>query len=267
MRLVLAACLLAGTVGRVQAGACPNGRLRLTPASSVVPTNVELRLVFDAPEVELVELADGTQSITASGAASAAELEVVVRKDGGAVVPTTIRRTSHASRPSLAVQPRSPLAARTRYAVVAHTKTADYVISRFMTGDGPDDVPPTLDKVDQARVFRWTPSSPPHWKDVNGSFAELTLSGVQDAAGYEIHELQPGEAPSESTLRVVTTGRGATVQFGSLSSCFGADFELPAVARRTKSQPLHLWIRAFDLAGNVSPLREVTLDLAKQRPR
>jgi len=267
MRFSFAAVVLAGTVGSVQAGTCPPAQLWTTVSSSPVPTNVQLRVVFPAPGVEVFELVDGGPSIAKSGSATAAESDVLVRKEGGAVVPTTLRRTTKAKHASFIVQPRSPLVPNTRYAVVVRTKQAEYIVSRFTTGDGPDAVPPTLDRVVKAEFVRWKPSSPPHWKDPVGSFVELTLGGTQDVAGYEVHELQAGEVPSDDTLRVVVRDRGTTLRFDSTDACLGADFEFPPVPKRTKSQPLHLWIRAFDAAGNLSPLREVTVDLGKQRTR
>ncbi len=139
---------------------------------------------------------------------------------------------------------------------------------RGSTTDGPDTTPPTLGAVTRARFFRWKESKHPHWKDSFGSFAEITLGDREGALGYEIRELAPGESPSDATLRAVINGQpGTTLRFGVTESCHGSDFAFPPVAKHARSQLLHLWIRAFDAAGNVSPLREVVLDLAKQRAK
>jgi hypothetical protein len=51
--------LVAGPSSPAQAGACPEPQLRVQPArSSVVPTNVQVRLTFEAETVTVYELAD-----------------------------------------------------------------------------------------------------------------------------------------------------------------------------------------------------------------
>ncbi len=269
-RLGLVALFVVVTAGSAHAGACPSAHLGLLPDQSPVPTNVQLRVVFhDDRSVEVLELVEGSSSIVASGQADAADFDVVVRKDpAGAVVPTLFRRSTGAKHPSFVVQPKQPLVAKTRYAVVVRTKTRDYVVARFTTSDGPDTAPPTLGDVTRAQLFRWKGSTPPHWKDAVGTFAEVTLGDSDGALGYEIHELATGEQPSDATLRsVITHVTGKTVRFGVTDSCTGSDFAFPPVPPRTRSQPLHLWIRAFDAAGNLSPLREVVLDLAKPKAK
>lgn len=270
MRAALAVLLVAAGAGAAQAGACPSPRLKIVSERAPVPTNAQLRVVFDDDRsAEVLELVDGTSSIVASGVVDAADFEVLVREDaGGAVVPTLLRRSATIEHPSFIVQPTQALAPNTRYALVVHTKIRDFVVSRFTTTDGPDTTPPTLGDVARARFFRWKESKQPHWKDLFGSFAEITLGERGGALGYEIHELAPGEQPSDATLRTVITDQpGTTLRFGVTYSCNGSDFAFPPVPKHARSQLLHLWIRAFDAAGNVSPLREVVLDLAKQRAK
>jgi hypothetical protein len=257
----------AASIRAAHAGACPDAHLQvLVPEHSAVPTNFQVRVVFQRDQpVEVIELVDPTtRQIKATGRVAAADAEVIVRKDGGAVVPADVHRTTASTRPVITVQPQAPLDPMTRYVVVVRTKQQDFVVARFTTENDPDASPPALAPVVKAQLFTWHFKTP-DWKDPSGSFAEVTVSGVTGAAGFEIHELQPGDTASETTLRAIVTGTGPRLRFGSLDACSDVDLRFPAVSKGARSQPWKLAIRAFDLAGNVSPLRDFTIDLAKPR--
>jgi hypothetical protein len=266
MRIIVVLVLLA-LAGVAHAGACPSAQLASLPGDGAVavPTNVRPRVVFRAATVEAHELADPTtRRVVASGTVVAADAEVLVRKTGGAIVPATIRRTTAAPHLVVTVEPTAALAAATRYEVVVRSKTAAYAVAHFTTAAAPDTVAPTLAKADHAQLVTWKPSRPPHWKDPHGSYVEVAVSATDEAA-FEIHVLAPGEPASDATLRTIALQSAGKLRFGVVDSCAGADFAIPAA---TKTQPkLHVSIRAVDLAGNASPLRELTIDLAKPRYR
>lgn len=239
------------------AGACPGEHLVVLPGDDgasetdpSAPTNIELRVVFGALDVEVVELADRTtRRIVASGTANARESSLVLRTATGTEVPIVLRRALSAAHPVWLARPKSELAPRTRYVVSIRTPEREYVVAHFVTTERDADAP-ALASVTSAKVFRWPAVQ--HWKDPAGMYAELALAGLRDAAGVELHELAEGETPSETTLRWI--GGPQRIRFGSTSSCGHPSYDLPTKSTRT------VWLRAFDLAGNTSALVKATLD-------
>ncbi len=269
----LAATAAVGALGPgaagAYAGACPSAHLAVMPADNAqsVPTNVQVRLLFERDEVEAFELIDGSSSqIAKTGMITAAKVDVVVRRAGGREVAATVTRALAAAHPVVIVQPTAALAAHAHYEVVARGGGGELIVSRFETGATALGDVPALSGVVRARALRWAESSHPSWKDPHGSYAEVTLDGVRGAAGYELHERTADEPASAHTLRAVLVqdrdDPRPEIRFGSLGACGAPDYAFPPVPRGKRHAPHHLWIRAFDLAGHVSSLREITLDLA-----
>jgi hypothetical protein len=254
--------------GAAHAGACPPARLVVLPGDDLrgddtaAPTNVELRVVFDARRVEVVEMRDRTtRSTVASGTASAADATLVLRGADGVEVPIDVRRALGAAHPVWLARPRSELVPNARYTVSIRTKERDYAVAHFTTTSGPLRDAPQLTRVASARVLRWP--EPRSWKDPSGLYAELALDGLAGAAGLELHELAADELPSATTLRWIGSA-AATVRLGSTTACPPASFAFPDPPKGK----LHLWLRAYDLAGKTTELREVVLDPAHpQRAR
>lgn len=259
---------VAARPGPAAGGACPEPHLATVPrdGATAVPTNVQPRVVFEAATVEVVELVDrATRQIAKSGAASAADAEIRLRDSTGGIVAAELRRiaTRH---PVFVVRPTAELAANRDYDIIVHTAADDYAVARFTTGDAPDRVEPGFDGVGAARLHAWTPSKPAHWKDVLGSYAEVAVTGLDGAAGFELHALgEHADATDATLVALVLSTRGGKLEFGSLSSCVTADVEIPGRPKRGQPHDWHLWVRTFDAAGNASPLRELTFDLRRRK--
>lgn len=268
--IALAVVSLAGPlqVREVRAGACPGPQVHVYPdGSEAVPTNARVVLVFDAAEVTAYELLDlKSRQIARSGPVTTSGARVSLRDGSGRQVPFTLRRPASTKKPVWILEPRGALLPRSRYAVVLGMPGAEYVVARLVTGDGPDGAPPALSAVPKA-VYG-VHSRPKDWKDPWGRHAALSLTGVLGADIFEIHELSGQGPPSDSTLRAVVTGRRAsdlTLILADGGPCHRANFVFPLAPRGARSHPLRLGVRALDFAGNSSPTREVTLDLARPR--
>jgi hypothetical protein len=249
-------CLIPATAA---AGECPHPHLAVLPADGArdVPTNVEVRVVMEAASVEVFELVDPvTRQIAKEGDVST--FGVVLRDAHGATIATRTRRID-ARHPIAIADPVTALAANTTYAVVVHAPKEDYVVSHFTTGAARDGDAPALDKVKTARISDWPRQG--DWKDAYGSLAEAELGGVEGAAGFELHDLSGDASPSDTTLRAVILSAGPRVRFGSAWGCVAPNFAIPGKPARNADAHWHVWVRAFDLAGNVSPMREMIFDL------
>lgn len=262
MLIAAVAAVIGGAAATARAGACAHPGLAVVPTgAALVPTNVEIRVVFAAATVEAVELVDEhSRQIAASGAVEAATATVEIRDRAGRAVAATVRRAAASPAPVVLVKPAAPLAPATDYAVVVGSAGASYAVARFTTGAGPDDAAPTLEPPSRVQAYRWRRHRRPHWKDPRGTFAEVTARAGADVVGVEVHT---GAAGSIDTLAaVVTPDAAGLIRFGALDPCRRPDVELPA-----QRAPLPLWIRGFDAAGNLSPLRPIALDLAHPRAR
>ena len=266
LALCAVACAVAAFAARASAGACPGPGIRVLPdGSAAVPTNVQVRLLFDAERVAVVELVDEvTRQIRKEGTVDAGAVDVLLETDDGAAVPVSLRRPPSTFRPVIIAAPTTPLAPRTRYAVIVRSGPDSYVVGRFATGDGPDTEPPAIGAVVDARFFRYP--EPTDWKDPTGSAADVTFSGVDGAAALEVYALDGAGPPTDAGLRAIVEHRsGATVTLRDGGPCQWANFEFPDVPRGARAYPLSLGVRAVDAAGNASALVELTLDLAHPR--
>ena len=263
-RLVWLSLGLLAQPGTTWAGACPHPQLRVWPyGASSVPTNVQVRLFFEEAEVSVHQLLDPVRrTIVKDGTAQASAVQVELQDEAGAVVPTQLQRFPLTSRPLLMLKPVQPLRARARYFVVVRTAADSFVVSQLQTGDGPAVTAPTLPEVKRTEYVLHPASK--HWKDNTGASANITLAQpVPPATGaVEVHVLESAQEPSEQTLRAVVDAYGAVVTLHEGGACHGTNFQFPPRQTGAKSQPLHLGLRAVDLAGNQSPLRRVTIEQA-----
>ena len=153
----------------------------------------------------------------------------------------------------MTLTPKSALAANTTYSVVVD----DFIVGSFTTGTGADTTPPSLEPIAKAGYFRWKGSTPPHWKDPDGTFAELGVKAT-DAIGFEIfdHEPKAGDRPSAFVVG------GTTLALGVVDSC-----RMPTYAIPQKATKLELWVRAYDAANQTSAARAVSIDLRRPKAR
>lgn len=236
MRCAIAALFVSANA---YAGACPWGRLRVEVRDGA-PTNVEVRFTFESETVEVREVGAGG-AILKEAPASARDATLTLRANG-AVVPVTLRRELGAAHPRWLARPVKDLAPHTAYTV----SVADVDVVRFVTGDGPDHDAPKLAGA-KATVYGWPWAR--DWKDPSGTFAELALDGLEGATGVEVYD-----DPDARELRWF----GEQPRFGSISECGTATYSMA-------THPI--WVRAYDAAGNVSPLREVDLDARRPKRR
>lgn len=221
------------------AGACPNPHYVRVDVEDGAPTNAELRVYFGG-ETDAVYDLGPNREVLAQGEVSARTDALVLRTAAGVEMPVTLRRALNMEHPEWLARPVKPLAPHTSYIV----SVGKWKVGQFTTGDGPlgDATAVTVKKV---AAKRWPDSN--DWKSPHGKYVELTLDR---AAMIEVHELAAGEAPSETTLRFVSRGADKQVRLGASGPCLGSNFDLSLH---------HVWVRAFDTAGNVSALQEVSI--------
>ncbi|MDY0001286.1 MAG: hypothetical protein RBU30_08340 [Polyangia bacterium] len=263
----LLACIVIATAPRpALGGACPSPQVRVFPGATVpAPTNVRVRLVFDAEEVTVHDVPDPkTRSIRKTGSVRAKNVRVALRDMQGKEARVSLHRPPATHNPILYVLPVAPLRPSTRYDVVLKTGAEEYVIDQITTGTLPATTPPTIGNIELA-IYSAYPQAR-HWKDPSGRYIFVTLSAGSGATAYEVHELPGSAGPSDATLRSVLPGISVgkiILRLEERPSCGSGNFSFPKVSPSARSHPLRLGIRALDDAGNKSPVREVELDLTR----
>ena len=222
-------------------------RLRPSASDSPAPTNTLLWLIL--------EEASGYGEVTLEDAARA----LVLRPEGGEPVAvevegsiTSPRRDMVALRPTEALQPETSYQAWWAWPTDVEGEEQDSYSASFLTGDGPDDDPPSV-PVEQSRylesesiVFDWYCGSWSYW-DV----ARFDVEGTAD------WQLLDSRSPSQADWWAET----AWTAVDGLS-------EVPQVEANGHFQPggrLEYRFSALDLAGNSSgwsEVQDVTMPLA-----
>lgn len=254
--LALSLLALVLSRGELRAQACPGPHARALPEDGAegVPTNLQARLLFSEPTSTLYELGEGRR-ILAFETVPASEVTLLLRDEAGREVPSRSRSAPGAAQPLLLLEPAAPLAPHARYSLLARTAARTLTLSRFRTGSGPDALAPSA-RLERARLLRLELR---RYGDPSGLRVELSLSGAEGVAGYELHELGPGEAPTEVTLRAVGLGSlGRAVHFGA-RSCLSSDLRFPPAGAPARWS---LALVPFDLAGNRGEARPFVVDLA-----
>src|SRR5262245_58987113 len=132
MRVLLVLVAVTVTARPAAAGECPQPRLQLLLPSTDVPTNAQVRVMFEAPSVPACELVDEeTRQIKDEDVVIAANVDVALRTDAGRSVAVTVQRTTKSAHPIVIAIPKAPLEPTTRYAVVMRGKQRELVVAHF----------------------------------------------------------------------------------------------------------------------------------------
>lgn len=276
-------CLLVSIAApsKTEAGACPSGgHLSVSTGSSVVPTNVQLRVTLNVRNDQIVSVHDfaGNTGLASSAIlndtrVTADEAVFAIREKGGAIVSVTSHRLPSTTLPTFLLIPKSPLEPDKRYAVFLRHEKQEYRFHYFNTASAADTTPPKLEGVRKIR-FRSKVTSGGKG-DTYGPSAELWLKGLSDREGsplaIEIHDLTDTLDADASTLRTtqwasVQKAGGDSVRFGKTAGCTQSNFAfqagtIRALPGRRVDTRMRIGIRAIDLAGNLSPMHVVRLKL------
>ena len=193
---------------------------------------------------------------------------VRLRERAGADIEVTVRRSGLGVFDVVVVKARGPLAYRTLHEVYVPSSPGAapqaHVIGAFTTGDGTDDVAPTLDAVKPPRVFADDRAASSlcgtratsvvvdaSARDAQAIDGVLTLVGIWAEKDGKLSTDRPPDA----------FGSGA-VTLGRSSLCDPTSFSFPP-----RGGPFTFLVAAFDAAGNTSPPRKLTVVLPARSAR
>lgn len=185
-----------------------------------------------------------------------------VRERGGADVEVTERRSLLGEVELVELTPRAPLAKGTLHEVyvpsAAGVAPQALVVGAFTTGDGTDDVAPTLDKVKSTRVV----ADDRAVSSICGTRAtsivvEATASDANAAPGVPtLVGIWAEKNGKLSTDRPPDAFGSGTITLGRSSLCDPTSFAFPA-----RGGLFTFLVAAFDAAGNTSAPRKVSISL------
>ncbi len=190
---------------------------------------------------------------------------VALRVHGGARVDTKVRRTAIGDVDLVELEPSSLLAARTTYEVFVPRPPGEapqaIVFGAFTTGDRTDDQAPTLGAVKDVRVIQDTNA---HGGMCTTRALHVSLAAATSDAGSSPDEVLVGIWTDKdgklSTDRLPDAFGAGTITLGRSSLCDWAAFSFPK-----NGGPFTFVVAAFDVAGNKSAPRKVTVTLPAQR--
>lgn len=195
---------------------------------------------------------------------------MMLRGPGGIEVATTVRSLSFARyMVEEELTPLAPLAPSTKYEIASVDPNAHpsvTVAGAFTTGTASDTTPPRIDKIGAATV-RHNPAPVSSMCETTGPWVKLEGIVAQDPGRPEASLLlvawrgdSTGAIDTKMHPIAIRMASEGQLFLGRASSCdpYGEDL--------APSGMLHLGIAVIDESGNTSPVRKLSIDLAKSVP-
>lgn len=267
--LLLLLLVLLASPRPAQACECARPAVEVTPRGGGVPTNTRVRLAWPAE----LKLAPGR--IVLRPVQAKKDMKKKDKKDKAdkvevVAVETTVVSYSSGDLRVVELSPKQPLAADTRYEVLAAAdeQGKEGVVGTFTTAAAADTTAPTWKGISKAVYV--------HAKAVccdcsTGSpYAVLTIAEAADDT-TAVDELRyavwtadaaTGKVDTTQPPAILVRGYGGSLSLGWPSGCTAANYVFP-----DKPVKLLLAVAAVDAAGNMTAPSEIVVDMTKPQKK